>query len=61
MTSVAFSPMLDHWIGLGLVERGRERIGEIVQIYDDLRNSRMMAEVTHPSCFYDRENLKLNG
>ena len=30
VTSVCFSPTLDQWIGLGLVERGRERIGEIV-------------------------------
>ena len=30
VTSVCFSPVLDQWIGLGLVEHGRERIGEIV-------------------------------
>src|SRR5262249_33587978 len=27
MTSAAFSPMLGHWIGLGLLTRGPERIG----------------------------------
>jgi len=60
VTSVAWSPMLRQWIGLALLKRGRERHGEIVQVYDDLRNSRMLVEVTHP-CFYDRENLKLHG
>ncbi len=60
VTSVAYSPMLRHWIGLALLKRGRERHGEIVQLYDDLRDSQMLVEVTHP-CFYDRENLKLHG
>jgi len=60
VTSVAYSPMLRQWIGLALLKRGRERYGEVVQVYDDLRNARMMAEVAHP-CFYDRENVKLNG
>ena len=31
MTSVAFSPSLGHWIGLGLLARGPERIGERVR------------------------------
>ena len=29
VTSVCFSPVFDQWIGLGLVQNGRERIGEI--------------------------------
>jgi methylglutamate dehydrogenase subunit C len=60
VTSVAYSPMLRQWIGLALLKRGRERHGEIVQVYDDLRNAQMLVEVTNP-CFYDRENLKLHG
>ena len=31
MTSVAFSPMLGHWIGLGVLARGPQRIGERVR------------------------------
>ena len=37
MTSVAFSPSLGHSIGLGFIERGRERMGEIVIAADPLR------------------------
>src|SRR5205814_1955587 len=38
MTSVAFSPMLGHWIGLGVLTRGPQRIGERVRAYDPVRN-----------------------
>ena len=34
MTSVAFSPTLGHWIGLGLLARGPERHGQRVRAYD---------------------------
>ncbi len=60
VTSVAWSPMLGYWIGLGLLKRGRERHGEIVHLWDGLRNFHMLAEVCDPM-HYDKENVKLHG
>ena len=60
ITAVAYSPMLEHWIGLGYLKGGRERLGEIVQIWDGLRNIHMQAEVCDP-VFYDKEHVKLHG
>ncbi|MDX8490135.1 sarcosine oxidase subunit alpha [Mesorhizobium sp. VK22B] len=54
VTSVCFSPVLDQWIGLGLVERGRERIGEIVRAHDPLRGEDYDVELCN-SVFYDRD------
>ena len=31
VTSVCYSPVVGQWIGLALIERGRERVGEIVR------------------------------
>ena len=61
ITAVAFSPMLEQWIGLALVKRGRERHGEVIEVFDDLRGARRIrAEICEPM-HYDRENLKLHG
>ncbi|TIV92425.1 MAG: hypothetical protein E5V85_28745, partial [Mesorhizobium sp.] len=60
VTSVCFSPVLDQWIGLGLVERGRERIGEIVRIHDPLRSEDYEAEICSP-VFYDPEGVRQRG
>lgn len=60
MTSVAYSPSLGHWIGLGLLKRGPERIGEIVRAYDPVRNGDTLVEVVSP-CFIDPKGEKLRG
>ncbi|CCV08943.1 Sarcosine oxidase subunit alpha [Mesorhizobium metallidurans STM 2683] len=60
VTSVCFSPMLDQWIGLGLVERGRERIGEIVHAHDPLRGEDYDVELCNP-VFYDPEGGRQRG
>lgn len=60
ISSVAWSPMLDRWIGLALLANGRERHGEIVQVFDGLRDTHMLAEICEPVHF-DRENAKLHG
>jgi heterotetrameric sarcosine oxidase alpha subunit len=60
VTSVAFSPMLGHWIGLALLSRGPERIGERVRAYDPLRNGDIEAEVCSP-IFFDPEGARLHG
>ena len=54
VTSVCFSPMLEQWIGLGLVARGRERHGEIVRAHDPLRGEDYEVELRSP-VFYDPE------
>ncbi len=60
VTSVCFSPVLDQWIGLGLVERGRERIGEIVAAHDPLRGEDYEVELCNP-VFYDPEGGRQRG
>ena len=60
MTSVAFSPMLGHWIGLGLLARGPERIGERVRAYDPVRNGDVEVEICNP-VFFDPEGARLHG
>jgi sarcosine oxidase subunit alpha len=59
ISSVAWSPMLGRWIGLALLANGRERHGEIVKIFDGLRNIHMLGEICEP-VHYDRENTKLH-
>ncbi len=58
MTSVAFSPTLDHWIGLGLLKRGTDRIGDRVRAVDPLRNNEAEVEVCAP-CFVDPAGERL--
>jgi methylglutamate dehydrogenase subunit C len=60
MTSVAFSPNLGHWIGLGLIKRGAERIGERVRAYDLVRNGDVEVEICNP-VFLDAEGERLRG
>jgi sarcosine oxidase subunit alpha len=60
VTSVCYSPMLEQWIGLGLVERGRERFGEVVRIHDPLRSEDYEAEICNP-VFYDPEGARQRG
>ena len=60
MTSVAFSPVLDHWIGLGLIARGRERHGERVRAVDPVRNGDIEVEITHP-VFLDRDGQRMKA
>ena len=60
VTSVCFSPMLDQWIGLGLVARGRERFREVVRAHDPLRGEDMDVEICSP-VFYDPEGERQRG
>jgi sarcosine oxidase subunit alpha len=48
VSSVAYSPMLKSWIALGMLQRGRERHGERIMIWDGLRNVSIEAEVCDP-------------
>jgi sarcosine oxidase subunit alpha len=60
VTSVCFSPALGCWIGLGLLTRGQERLGEIVRAYDPVRNGDTDVQVV-PSVFVDAEGGRLHG
>ena len=48
VTSVAYSPSLGHWIGLGLLERGPERHGEVLRAVDLLRGNDALVEICDP-------------
>lgn len=60
MTSVAFSPSLGHWIGLGLLVRGPQRIGERIRAYDPVRSGDVEVEVVAP-VFLDPEGERLRA
>jgi sarcosine oxidase subunit alpha len=60
MTSVAFSPSLGHWIGLGLIRRGSERIGERVVAADPVRENAVEVEICQP-CFIDPKGERLRA
>jgi sarcosine oxidase subunit alpha len=59
VSSVAFSPTLDHWIALGFLARGRERLGERVRAFDPVRNGDVVVEVCAP-CFLDPKGERLS-
>jgi methylglutamate dehydrogenase subunit C len=58
MTSVAYSPELGHWIGLGLLRRGPDRIGERIRAVDPLRGADTEVEVCSP-VFVDPKEERL--
>jgi heterotetrameric sarcosine oxidase alpha subunit len=60
VTSVCFSPVMDQWIGLGLVSGGRERIGEVAMAHDPLRGEDYEIELCNP-VFYDPEGGRQRG
>ena len=60
VTSTAFSPSLGHWIGLGLLVRGTERMGERIRLYDPIRSGDIEAEIVSP-VFLDPEGVRLRG
>jgi glycine cleavage system aminomethyltransferase T len=60
ITSVAFSPACGHWIGLGLLVRGPDRIGERVVAADPVRSGNVEVEVCSP-CFLDPAGERMHG
>ena len=58
MTSAAYSPHLKSWIGLGLLKRGPERIGERVVAVDPVRHESVEVEICNP-VFIDPEGERL--
>lgn len=60
VTSVCVSGVLDQWIGLGLLSRGPERVGEIISAASPLRGTRIDVEVVSP-VFFDPQGERLRG
>jgi methylglutamate dehydrogenase subunit C len=60
LTSAAFSPSLDCWIGLGMLANGPNRHGEIIRAADPLRGGDTLVEVCSP-VFYDPDGERLRG
>jgi sarcosine oxidase subunit alpha len=59
LTSVAFSPMLGHWIGLGFLTRGAERHGERLRAFCPIQGGDAEVEVVSP-LFFDPEGARLH-
>jgi sarcosine oxidase subunit alpha len=57
VTSAAYSPTLDRYVGLGLLKDGRARIGETIDVVD--AGERQQARVVEP-VHYDPEGTRLN-
>ncbi|RMD88949.1 MAG: sarcosine oxidase subunit alpha family protein [Alphaproteobacteria bacterium] len=60
MSSVAFSPELGHYVGLGFITRGHERLGEIVRAHDPLRGRDTLVEIVSPH-HLDPEGVRQRG
>jgi heterotetrameric sarcosine oxidase alpha subunit len=60
ITSVAYSPSLGHWIGLGLLAGGMERNGQTIMMVDFMRDSFIEAEVCAP-VFIDPKGERLRA
>ena len=60
MTSVAISPNLGHSIGLGLIKRGNDRIGETVKAANLLQKQYVKVEIVTPH-FIDPEGERLRA
>jgi sarcosine oxidase subunit alpha len=60
LSSVAFSPTLGHYIGLGFIERGHTRVGEKVLAVNLLQNKTTEVEIVSPH-FVDPEGIKQRG
>lgn len=60
VTSVGFSPTLGHFIGLGFVKRGPERMGETLRIVDQMRDLETDVEICSP-VFFDSEGGRTRG
>jgi sarcosine oxidase subunit alpha len=60
MSSVAFSPTLNHFIGLGFIKSGHERLGEMVIAADLLRGESIEVKIVSPH-FVDPEGERLRA
>ena len=61
ITSVAFSPACGHWIGLGLLARGPERIGERVHRGRSACATAIVEVEVCAPCFVDPAGARMHG
>ncbi|NRB01990.1 MAG: sarcosine oxidase subunit alpha family protein [Rhodobacteraceae bacterium] len=60
ITSVGYSPTLGHYVGLGFVEGGASREGEVMKMVDHLRGVEAQVEICDP-VFFDPDGEKVRG
>jgi glycine cleavage system aminomethyltransferase T len=60
ITSAALSPTLGHPIALAMLANGPARLGEIIRVYDPVRNGDTLAEIVSP-VFYDATGSRLHA
>jgi sarcosine oxidase subunit alpha len=60
LSSVAFSPMLGHSIGLGFIKGGKKRLGETVLAVNPLKKREIEVEIVSPH-FIDPDGEKLRA
>jgi sarcosine oxidase subunit alpha len=60
VSSVAYSPTLEGWIGLALLQGGMARAGEPVRAWDGLRGEDIECVVSSP-VFVDPQGARLHG
>ncbi len=60
MTSVAYSPMVGSWIGLGLLKGGPQRHGERLRAHSPVRGGDAEVQVVSP-IFFDPQGARLHG
>ena len=60
VTSVAYSPHLKTYIGLGYIRRGSKRHGDIVRAVNLLGDQDIRVKLTSQH-FYDAEGIRLHG
>ena len=60
VTSMCFSPAVESYVALALLERGRARHGETLFAADPIRGNHGPVEVVDP-CFYDRDGSRMDG
>lgn len=60
ITSVAFSPTFGHYLGLGFVQNGLARHGEVLNMVDHLRGIQTQVELCDP-VFFDKDGGRVRG
>jgi sarcosine oxidase subunit alpha len=62
VSSVAFSPTLGQWIGLGFLTGGPKRVGERIRAHDPLSGGEVDVEVEVTNAvFYDPDGKRLRS
>ncbi len=60
VTSVGYSPTLQHFVGLGFVKGGLTRQGERLRMIDHMRDLAAEVEICDP-VFYDKDGGRARG